>query len=201
MKPAARLGTESVAGRNFEMARMGAMICQQYDLSLGIHQAGVTQDGERILNIPMISSVASIETASNAVGLGQKNMIGQQKYDVILMNETLQTIDNKADVIALLGDLKDDGICIASTDLNIGDGLDGSKFIEAATTRSMWSGKSLALCASEAGTHIDFRVPLLAVKKRYMRKRYALFYKSPKIENSIRLFFSKTPHAPSEPAK
>lgn len=198
MKSAVRLGTTNLAGRNFEIARMAALICQDYELSVTIHNCGVTKDANRILNIPMVSDVCSLNTDPNILSLNSNYIPGEQKYDVIILNETLQAFTNKDNLVAILNDLKHDGLCIASTDLNDGSNISESKFIEAAPTQSMWSGKSLAVCAQDAGAYIDFRVPKIAVKKKYRRKRYILFYRSSKIENSVRLYFSKTPHAPSE---
>jgi len=198
MKAGPRLGTSTQAGRNFEMARMAAIICQDYNLSAAIHNSGVTKDGERIMNIPMVSELSSLSTDSNIHSLNSYHTPGERKYDIIILNETLQTMTKKGDLVTILNDLKQDGICVASSDLNNGSDISKSKFFEAPPTQSMWSGKSLAICAKDAGAYIDFRVPHIAVKKRYTRKRYVLFYKSTKIENSIRLYFSKTPHAPSE---
>jgi hypothetical protein len=197
-QPNARLGTETSAGRSFEMARMAALICQRYDLSVGLHNPGMTKDVERISKIPMISEVASLLTENGVTNFDPKFQPGDRTFDIIIMNETLQTIRSKDRLASILKDVGPDGLCIGSTDLNDGSDISESKFLNSRFTGAMWSGKSLNICAGEADLFTDFRVPTIAVKNKYRRKRYVFFYKSSKIENAIRLYFSKTPHAPSE---
>lgn len=193
-----RMGTVEKAGRNYYVALMGAVILGRYNLKLGIHRPGVTQDVQRISGIPMISEVSAIEESQGVTSFSPQHAVGKKKYDIIVSNETLQTISTPSDIQSLFGDVKKDGLLIASTDLNDGSNLSNSKFLEARSSAAMWSGGSLTRMAEAAGGYIDFRVPKNSIKKNLHRKRYVMFYRSEEVERAIRLYFSTVTYGPAE---
>lgn len=168
-------------------------------------EPGVTKDIRRISALPQVAKVtaACYPTADAPDGASVTRIdaadASKGLFDLTIVNEVAQTLEAPSEGLAgMLRSVKPNGLVIVSTDLYDGSDLDKLAFPRAPGHRWFWTGSAMVRVAASEGFHVDVRIPKLAVKKKYWRKRYVLLSPSGDVMKRVRNYFGSVLHAPSE---
>ncbi len=92
----------------------------------------------------------------------------------------------------------EEGLLICSTNINDGSDIELHNYPFINGHSAYWSPISLMSAAAKFGYFVDFRTPKLCFSKKWIRKRYVLFYKSMQVQLGISAYFGQSLYAPSE---
>jgi SAM-dependent methyltransferase len=198
-----RIGTETVPGRELHMVKLATDVLGR-KVDVLINGAGISQDFRHAAKIKRVRDVwlsdfVNFHEVPNFFAVGTDP---GRRFDVIVACEVLEHFTRpRADFMGLARMLEPGGLMVCST--NIYDGSsDLSRhlypFIKGHC--AYWTPRAIETVARDAGLHVDFRVPEIALGKGGPRKRYVLFSRSPEVMRSVTRYFARHLYAPSEPA-
>lgn len=194
-------------GREFHMVEMGINFIGKKDFyDITFFGAGHNEDHILIEKKYKNSKQKLVDLENYQFSSKFESIKESTQSDVVVACEVIEHFENPIeDFSTIFRIVKDEGIAICSTNINDNDqaSIDHNKiskqmypFVKGHTY--YWSGESLVQIANKFGFKVDFRVPEIASKRAGPRKRYVIFYKCPKIQERISIFFSKNMFAPSE---
>jgi SAM-dependent methyltransferase len=193
-----RVGDQSLAGREFHMAKMAADILDRSSLQVLVYGAGGSLDNLHIGRLDEVNraAVGDIMRLREDVDFVDLNEPARERFDIVIASEVIEHFrDPRADFDRLFGFVDRKGLVVASTNIHAGNPLARDGYIFYPDHTSYYSPTSLRMIANEAGFHLDFRAPLIGPR---MRKRYVFFSRSRDVLEDVGCYFGTEVYAPSE---
>jgi hypothetical protein len=190
-----RVGNGETPGREYAMAVMGMKILAKPAPSILIVGPGLSRDylllGRQFPKSTIaVSDVGNFMGASNFVPLDSRD----SQFDIVVACEVIEHFVNfESDFGNLLSKRRQDGLVIASTNVNNGHPLHKTIYPFSRGHTAYHTGPSLQAIASRFGLEVDFRAPNTGGP----RKRYVIFG-NPDGMRKTALHFSSQLFAPSE---
>lgn len=198
---APRVGTETKAGREYHMVRMGVDILARPDLDVLLYGPGRSLDYRRIERLPPVRRVmlGDIVDLLGAPNFFDVRTAHAQRYDLVVASEVIEHFQHPPREFARLFRLVDKrGLLVCSTNVYDGGDLARQAYLFIPGHTSYYSPLSLTKIAARSGMYVDFRVPIAATTYAGPRKRYVLFTRSVDRLTDVARYFGDHTYAPSE---
>lgn len=196
-----RVGSPDVPGREYHMGVFGAEVLGRPGVDVLIVGPGLSYDWAHLQRESSVGSVtvADIDNFAGSPVFVTLEELPGRRFDLVLACEVVEHLYDPmreiSDILALIGD---DGLFIASTNINDGTPLERHWYPFNQGHVSYYSPRSLELIAEANDAYVDFRIPKVAHQRAGKRKRYVMFTRSEQVLASTSRWFMRTPVAPSE---
>lgn len=190
-----RVGTIARPGREFYIGEMGAQILGGRGLDVLISGAGRSMDNHHLSRLKGVAKVAigDIMRLRDDAEFVDVLAPPPRQFDLVIASEVVEHFRRpRRDFRGMLRFVKDDGLLLCGTSLNLGHPLEGCRYIFYPDHTALYSPDSLRLVAQANGFHLDFRSPLMG------SKRYLFFSKSAAVMERVSTYFGQQSFAASE---
>lgn len=190
-----RAGTLTRPGREFYMGTMGVRVLGRDGLDMLVTGAGRSMDNHHLARLEGVAKVAvgDIMRLRDDAEFIDVLKPPTRAFDLVIASEVVEHFRRpRRDFRRMLSFVKDDGLLVCGTNLNVGHPLKRCRYIFYPDHTSFYSPESLQLVARATGFHLDIRSPLMGAK------RYLLFSKSAEVMQRVTMYFGRQAYAPSE---